>query len=405
MKSSRRLTSLLLGAALLAPVAAFADKNDDLYAKGQAANNRGDAMAAQDAFCAVDPSYKDAGAMCAQAKQAAQTVINLHNKRFLDATQALQEGRLDDAEKLFRSVKFGPRVDLAQRKIQEIADLKAKKQQADAAASAAAASNAKVEQGVQAFNRGDFATAKANLPPGHEILGRISQYESKMAEGNRLMGAKDYAAAYAAFADARTIAPNGPGDPSGSAGRAQQAMSSASATPSNPPPTTPTKAAVRDEVKKIDEASYIAQAQKLIGKKDYKRARRFLNDVIAQNFRNTEAADLLKSLPDEERSGNGPAEEDPVLAAAINDFYSGNYSDANARLQNYVVQTKPAKPGLSQFYLGVIQATQYYLGGETNPNLLQEAKRRFKEAKGVEGFVPPEKYISPKIMRVYQSAG
>src|SRR5690349_3338086 len=146
MKSSRRLTSLLLGAALLAPVAAFADKNDDLYNKGQAANNRGDAMAAQDAFCAIDPSYKDAGSMCAQAKQAAQTQINLHNKRFLDATQALQEGRLDDAEKLFRSVKYGPRVDLAQRKLQEIADLKAKKQQADQAASAAAASSAKVEQ-------------------------------------------------------------------------------------------------------------------------------------------------------------------------------------------------------------------------------------------------------------------
>jgi hypothetical protein len=405
MKSSRRLTSLLFGAVvLLAPLVAFADKNDDLYNKGQAANNRGDAMAAQDAFCAIDPAFKDAAAMCTQAKQAAQTQINLHNKRFLDATQALQEGRLDDAERLFRSVKFGPRVDLAQKKIQEIADLKAKKAQQDAAANAAAANNAKVEQGVQAFNRGDFGTAKANLPSGHELLGKISQYEAKMAEGNRLMGAKDYAGAYAAFADARTIAPNGPGDPSGSAGRAQQAMS-ASAAPSNPPPSAPTKAAVRDEVKKIDEGSYIAQAQKLIGKKDYKRARRFLNDVIAQNFRNSEAADLLKSLPDEERTGTGPSEEDPILAAAINDFYSGNYSDANARLQNYVVQAKPAKPGLSQFYLGVIQATQYYLGGETNPNLLQEAKRRFKEAKGVEGFVPPEKYISPKIMRVYQAAG
>ena len=133
MKSSRRLTSLLLGAALLAPVAAFADKNDDLYNKGQAANNRGDAMAAKDAFCAVDPSFKDAKAMCDQATQAAQTQINLHNKRFLDATQALQEGRLDDAEKLFRSVKYGPRVDLAQRKLQEIADLRAKKQQQEAA--------------------------------------------------------------------------------------------------------------------------------------------------------------------------------------------------------------------------------------------------------------------------------
>jgi hypothetical protein len=386
---------------LLAPVAAFADKNDDLYAKGQAAFNRGDAMAAQDAFCAVDPSYKDAASMCTQAKQAAQTQINLHNKRFLDGTQALQEGRLDDAEKLFRSVKLGPRVDLAQRKLQEIADLKAKKQQADAAAATAAASNAKVEQGVQAFNRGDFATAKANLPAGHELLGKISQYESKMADGNRLMGAKDYSGAYAAFADARNIAPNGPGDPSGALGRAQQAMASNSG-PSNPPQ--PTKAAVRDEVKKVDVSSTLAAAQKAFNKKEYGRARILAGQVLAQDRGNAEAKQILNDLPEEQVTASSASEEDPLLAAAIQQYYQANYSDAADSLKFYIFQ-KGRKQGLARFYLGATLATQYYLGGETDNQLLQDAKKKFKEAKGVEGFNPPEKYVSPKIMKLFQAAG
>jgi hypothetical protein len=394
---------LLLGGIIAVP-AAFADQKDDLYKAAEAAYNAGKAVEANDGYCkaaALDASYKDAAAKCASTKQDAQTVINQHNKRYLDGLQAIQDGRLDEAEKQLQAVKYGPRVASVPAQLQRIADLKQKKAQADAAANAAAASNARTEQGVQAFNRGDFNTAKSLLPAGHELLGQISQYENKMAEGQRAVANKDYAAALVAFGQAAAISANGPNNPNEQIRNVQQMMSASAATPAQQN----TKAAVKDEVKKIDEASYIAQAQKLIAKKDYKRARRFLNDVIAQNFRNTEAADLLKTLPEEERTGTGPSEEDPILAAAINDFYSGNYTDAEARLQNYVVQSKPAKPGLSQFYLGVIQATQYYLGGEKDPKLLQEAKRRFKEAKGIDGFVAPDKYISPKIMRVFQSVG
>jgi hypothetical protein len=404
MRSSRLLTSFLLGGVIAVPLV-FADQKDDLYKGAEAAYNAGKAVEANEGYCkaaALDSSYKDAAAKCASTKQDAQTVINQHNKRYLDGLQAIQDGRLDEAEKLLQAVRYGPRVASVPAQLQRIEDLKQKKAQADAAANAAAANNARTEQGIQAFNRGDFTSAKSLLPAGHELLGRISQYESKMSEGQRAVSNKDYAAALVAFGQAAAIAGNGPGDPNGQIRNVQQMMS---ASVSGPAPQQNAKAAVKDEVKKIDEASYIAQAQKLISKKDYKHARRFLNDVIAQNFRNTEAVDLLKTLPEEERTGTGPSEEDPILAAAINDFYSGNYTDAEARLQNYVVQPKPAKPGLSQFYLGVIQATQYYLGGEKDPKLLQEAKRRFKEAKGVEGFVAPEKYISPKIMKVYQAAG
>ena len=398
MKSSRPLTKLVLAAVIIAaPVAAFADKNDDLYARGQAAMAKGDPIAAKDAFCAIDPGYKDAKALCDTNTAEANTKLNLHNKRYLDALTAIQEGRLDDAEKLLNQVKLGPRVASVPAQLQRISELRQKKAQADAAANAAAANSARVDQGVQAFNRGDFGTAKANLPAGHELLGRIAQYETKMSEGQRAVASKDYAGALVAFGQAAAISGNGPGDPNGQIRSVQQMMSAGGGGSTQ-------TARVKDEPKKIDEASYIAQAQKLISKKDYKRARRFLNDVIAQNFRNTEASDLLKSLPEEERSGNGPTEEDPVLAAAINDFYAGNYNDAEARLQNYVVQPKPPKPGLSQFYLGAIQATQYYLGGEKDPKLLQEAKRRFKEAKGVDGFAAPTKFVSPKIMRVYESA-
>jgi hypothetical protein len=406
MRSSRHLTRAFFAAVIaLAPVTASADQKDDLYRAADSAYNSGKAVEANDGFCkvaALDANYKDAAKRCEDTKKDAQTVINSHNKRFVDALQAIQENRFDDAEKLLQQVKYGPRVASVAAQMQRITELRQKKAQADAATNAAAANNARVEQGVQAFNRGDFGTAKANLPPGHELIGRISQYETRMADGQRALASKDYANALVAFGQAAAIAGNGPGDPNGQIRNVQQLMASGTGAT-----TTPTKAAVRDEVKKVDEASYIAQAEKLIAKKDYKRARRFLNDVIAQNFRNTEAADLLKSLPEEERSGSSPIEEDPVLAAAINDYYAGNFSDAEARLQNYVVQSKPPKPGLSRFYLGAIQATQYFLGGGENggdAKLLQEAKRRFREAKSVDGFVPPTKYMSPKIMRLYESA-
>jgi hypothetical protein len=60
---------------------------------------------------------------------------------------------------------------------------------------------------------------------------------------------------------------------------------------------------------------------------------------------------------------------------------------------------------LSQFFLGASLLSRYYLGGERSDDrrLLDEAKNAFKRAKSAPGFNPPaEKYVSPKILKVYQ---
>src|SRR5690242_18702716 len=104
----------LAGSRLLAPLSAFADQKDDLYKAAEAAYSNGKAVEANEGYCrvaAMDSGYKDATQKCDSTKKDAQTVINQHNKRYLDALQAIQEGRLDDAEKLLRMVKYGPRVE------------------------------------------------------------------------------------------------------------------------------------------------------------------------------------------------------------------------------------------------------------------------------------------------------
>jgi hypothetical protein len=360
MRSSNRLTSSLLAALLLlaAVPSAFADRNDDLYARGTAAVNAGDAVAARDAFCAVDPSYKDAASQCNIYKGEAQRAINRFNQNFLEGVQLMQEGKLDQAEIKFRNVKAGERVELAKRKLVEIQDLRQKNA---AAAQAAAQQN--------------------------------SQYEAKMAEAGRYAASKDYERAAAAYAEAANLNPNGPGNPAGQAANMRQLA--AGGRQAAPP--------VKKERTRIDEAEYIAVAKRFIGKGDFARARRYLNEVTAQNDRNDEAISLLKSLPQEERTSASASEEDKALSRAIEDLYAGKLPDAERRLTTYR-DTNGKKAGLGNFYLGVVVLTKYYLSLSPNPTDRAYAVQLFKEAAAVNGFVVPEKYVSPKIMKVFHEA-
>jgi hypothetical protein len=111
----------------------------------------------------------------------------------------------------------------------------------------------------------------------------------------------------------------------------------------------------------------------------------------------------LKSLPQEERSGSTAGEEDKALSAAIRDFYGGNFADAEARLRGYRL-ANPKKPGLGNFYLGVTLMTQYFLSASPDPKQRIEAIKLFKEAHETQGFVVPERYVSPRIVKVYREA-
>jgi len=94
------------------------------------------------------------------------------------------------------------------------------------------------------------------------------------------------------------------------------------------------------------------------------------------------------------------------LSRYIGAFYSGQYATAEQLLNTYIFNTQKGKGklGLANFYLGVSMLTRYYLAGANDPSLRNEALSKFKAAKAVDGFVPPEKFVSPKIMKAFQEA-
>lgn len=90
-----------------------------------------------------------------------------------------------------------------------------------------------------------------------------------------------------------------------------------------------------------------------------------------------------------------------VLADALTEYYAGQFDKSEADMQRYLQQY----PGsaLAQFYLGVCRLTRYYIAPEKTrpPELLAQAQASFRLAKQSAGFMPPEKYVSPKILQVY----
>jgi hypothetical protein len=434
MKSYKAQTnSLLLAASLmlaLMPVSALADKKDDLYDKGMKAVSAGHPIEARDAFCAIakdDAEYKDAQKQCTDMTAAAKTQIDANNKRYVEAVQALQDGKLDEAENKFKLVRYGDRVQDAKNQLDKISKLKLERQNADAqtknAADQANAINAKFEQGSAAFSSGNFVAARAALSgltgthaaEAQDILAKIDRYESLMQQAQVFANSKNFNAAASTYNQAGAISSNGPGNPFAKATEMTNQLASASNTPSNtaPPITGPTAnknpvtTANKDQIEKVDESKLVQNAKQLIARKKYPQARKLLDKVLAQNFKNPDALDLMKLLPQpaaQPLSSASAMDEDPVLAAAISKFYGANYDDAEAQLSFYVSQVGPKKPGLGNFYLGVSLLTRFYLSGESDQSLRMKAIRRFSDAKAVTGFKAPEKMVSPKILAVYNQA-
>jgi hypothetical protein len=423
MRSYRAQTSaLIIATFLVATPFARADKKDDLYAKGTAAESANNLFGAKDAFCQLkdeDAGYKDARLKCDQYTAEVSKAFARWEKNYLDGVQAKQDGKYDEAENKLRFVKApSPRLADAQALLSQISKLKQDKAAADAAAKNNADQDAqmkgKLDQGVDAYNRGDFASAKGSLggvsgkyqSDAQTYLAKIRDYEAKMAEGAADIANKNYSGAASAFAAAVRINPSGPGDPLGQVTKANQAAMSSSAppvtAPANPAPVT--KAASKDVVKTIDVARSIADGQKALAKGDFKRARRYFQDVLSQDSHNQEATDGMAELKTKDTAQAAATDEDPLLAKLIRGFYDGNYNDVESLLNTYIYSGQGKKIGLANFYAGASMLTRYYLAGATDENLKREAKKKFTNAKGVAGFKVPDKLISPKILREFESA-
>ncbi len=289
---------------------AFADKKSDLYAKGVKSMNAGgsqDILDARDAFCQVqkeDAEYSDgtngtSQKLCTDMTAAANRILNLNKVRFGEGNDLLAAGKYDEAEAKFKSVKFGEYVNAAKSKLADIAKLRQDKQNTDAQNNQEKTLNARFDQGKSAWENGNFDLAKSTLggltgshaDEAKDILSRISRYESFMQQAQNFANSKNYNAAATFYNQAGAISPNGPGNPFAKAQEMANQATSSTVASNNPPPnpvvpSTNKNTVANNQIEKVDENASIESAKQLIAKKKYPQARKLLDKVLAQNFRN-----------------------------------------------------------------------------------------------------------------------
>ncbi len=508
---------MLLVLLALAPLAARADQKDDLKKKGDAAAAAGKPFESRDAYCQLadlDANYPQAKMMCTMMKKEADKEDARCDQRFTDATNDAGAGKFDDAEQKLRNVKQGCRKYDEARSL--MGRLPALKQEA-AAKAGDAASAQKYEQGLQAYNRNDFGSAKSALNQvsgskagdAQALLNKIKQYEQAMSQGDQLLGAKNFKGALQAYNEAAGFKADGPGDPRGKAQRAQAEMAdadkaavaaaasaaaakaeadcrakkpvfasfkvtpsgqvgaplsaSASANPGckaiasmqiqwgdgsqssgnsgthayknpgsydvvawvtdeagNKVSQTQTvrviELAVKQQTPEVDVNKTLAEARAAKQKGDIRAARGKYMAVLSADKSNKEALAALDELskmaattpaqptPAEPQTPGVISEADTLLGKGITEFYTAQFDDAIFDLRNYL-QFKGEKVGLANFYIGAIKATQYHLAGASDPKLQDAAVAAFRAAKKAPKFRVPEKYVSPKIIEMYNSAG
>lgn len=94
-----------------------------------------------------------------------------------------------------------------------------------------------------------------------------------------------------------------------------------------------------------------------------------------------------------------------ALADGIAAYYRGDFDLAESNLRQYL-NASSGKPGLAQFYLGASEMTRYYLAGTEGDSqtLRAQAQQAFRQARQQPDFLPPDRYVSPKIIAAYENA-
>jgi hypothetical protein len=97
---------------------------------------------------------------------------------------------------------------------------------------------------------------------------------------------------------------------------------------------------------------------------------------------------------------------DQPLIDGIAEFYNGNYQQADEKLSAF--SGSGAKKALALFYLGASELTRYFLAGadDKSKDLYNQAIEHFHAARqAAAGFKPPQPYVSPRILAVFNQSG
>jgi tetratricopeptide (TPR) repeat protein len=132
--------------------------------------------------------------------------------------------------------------------------------------------------------------------------------------------------------------------------------------------------------------NYMAQADQLSKKAQYEDARMAFGN----------AANIKADGPGNPRAGALRME----LLEGLDEFYSGDYVASRDHLEDYV-QSGGEKPALARFYLGASKLGRFFLTGNSDDSLRQDALKDFREAKQA-GYKAQPQDVSPKIMQAYR---
>jgi len=118
-----------------------------------------------------------------------------------------------------------------------------------------------------------------------------------------------------------------------------------------------------------------------------------------------EARDYLAKIDKLTTPAATPTPTDDTLRAGLKAYFGGNLQEAQRNLKDYI-EHNGQKKGLAYFFSGAVHSTRYFLSGEKDSGEKSQAVADFQAAKSSEqGFSPPsEKYVSPKILDIYNQA-
>jgi hypothetical protein len=401
----RTRTLLPLVILLCAPAALIADQQaDNLYKQSQATN---DQQAAVELLCkAAELDQATYGKKCTDAKQYLDSRLQKFEGLFVSGKTKFDARQYTDAVTDLSKIYFGPRRDEAQKLIAQANDAINHPQPADNSVPALKAMQ-------QAYDNGDFATAEMNAglvkapelqSQVQSILSNIRNYREDMQQAEDFRASKNYAAAQQKYSAALSIKSNGPGNPSvklqeiATLISAKQASGSAVAKQGAPP----------DNSARIKAS--LADAQDNVSKGNWQGALNAYNQVLQLDPKQPDAL-----------AGKGQAQEalkaallkDPkaledTLVGGIRNYYESHFTEARDAISLYLTAGGTRSKGAAYFYLGATMLSQAIVSNpknrEDHDRLEQNALQQFQQAKK-ERFKPVEKFVSPKILAVWNQPG
>jgi len=275
-----------------------------------------------------------------------------------------------------------------------------------------------------AYENGDFAaaTTNANLvkasnlqPIAQQILTNIRVYNDTMQQGDAAMQSKDYAAAQQKYTFALKIKSNGPGNP---ADKLKQ-ISSLLATPEKSD--SPVTADVSSSRPRANKSKLVAQAPPDNSAKIKSSLGEAQDDEKKGNLQAALTAyEMVLSLDPQQSDavagkqrvsdaiGKDPQALEETLANGIHNYYQSHLIEARDALSLYLAEGGTRSKGAAYFYLGATFMAQAFLSDPQNKarrdDLQRSAVQEFQLAKQ-EHFKPIEKYVSPKILAVWNQSG